>query len=205
MRLFLPALVAGIGLLPMGAAHAGSQLAAPRISISNVRVSNDTYLAHSEPHVAVNPKNARNLVAGSKFFTDPATYQFKIGTYFSRDGGRTWHDSGLLPGFESYTRTSDIAFAFSATGVAYATVLAHDATRSGIFVSRSNDGGKSWSKPATVYLDPTGATFSDKPWIEVDRTSGPQRGTIYVAWNLDGNQDEDDRRDPDAGTFARAQ
>jgi hypothetical protein len=57
--------------------------------------------------------------------------------------------------------------------------------RSGIFVSRSNDGGKTFSDPIRVFLDTSGATFSDKPWITVDQTKGPTAGTIYVAWNLD--------------------
>lgn len=169
---------------------------------TTVRVSNDTFKAHSEPDIAENPANPNNLVAGSKFFTDPAHYQFKIGTYYSSNAGRSWHDVGLLPGFDTYTRTSDISFAFSPNGsIVYACVLAEDGSRSGIFVSRSKDGGKTWSDPSTVFLDLTGATFSDKPWITVDSTSGPSRGTVYVAWNLDSNTSEFGG-DPDGGNDA---
>src|SRR5437667_10049108 len=53
-----------------------------RAPFANVRVSHDTYPAHSEPMLAENPKNPLNLVGGSKFFTDPAHYKFRIG-YFS--------------------------------------------------------------------------------------------------------------------------
>ena len=175
---------------------------AASFSITDVQVSHDSFAAHSEPAMAENPRNANNLIAGSKFFTDPAHYQFKIGTFYTLDGGRSWHDAGLLPGFQAYSLTSDISFAFSATGVAYACVLASDgAASSGIFVSRSTDGGKTWSAPATVSLDTSGATFSDKPWIGIDRTKGPNRGTVYVAWNLDSNSDAR-RHDPDAGDRA---
>ena len=66
---------------------------------ANVRVSHDTYLAHSEPMLVENPKNPLNLVGGSKFFTDPAHYAFQIGYYSSFDGGCTWTDGGVLPGF----------------------------------------------------------------------------------------------------------
>lgn len=160
--------------------------------VVNVRVSHDTFAAHSEPAIAENPRNPRNLIAGSKFFTDPAHYRFKIGTFYSMDGGRSWHDSGLLPGFDGYQSVSDISIAFSRKGVAYVTVLACDGgicpgttNRTGIFVSKSIDGGKSFSNPVAVYLDDSGGSFSDKPWATVDDTSGPDSGTIYVAWNLD--------------------
>jgi len=60
--------------------------------------------------VAENPKNPLNLVGGSKFFTNPAHYQFQIGYYTSFDGGCNWSDGGVLPGFEKNDTTSDISF-----------------------------------------------------------------------------------------------
>ena len=60
---------------------------------------------------------------------------------------------------------------------------------SGIYVWRSRDGGKSWSNPVAAFVDTTGRTFQDKPWIAVDDSHGPGRGTVYVAWNLDGLSD----------------
>lgn len=168
------------------------------ITVANVQVSHDAAQAHSEPAIAENPKNPKNLVAGSKFFSDPAHYLFKIGTYYTRDGGRTWHDNGVLPGFDGFSLTSDISFAFAANGTAYACVLGikPDGT-SGVYVSSSMDGGKTWSLPSTVFFDPTNNTFSDKSWIAVDTSHGKHRGTIYVAWNLDGNTDAN-AFDPDA-------
>jgi len=113
-----------------------------------------------------------------------------------------------LPGFDGYATTSDISIAFSASGVAYVCVLAvddrsADQYRSGIFVLRSTDGGKTFSKPVTVFLDTSGATFSDKPWITVDQTKGPTAGNVYVAWNLDSNRDADNGHDPDSPLAAR--
>ncbi len=61
--------------------------ASPTAVAENIRVSDDTYKAHSEPMVAINPANPRNVVGGSKMFTDPAHYQFQIGVYTSFDGG----------------------------------------------------------------------------------------------------------------------
>lgn len=159
--------------------------------ITNVRVSHDTYLAHSEPEIAENPLNPLNLVGGSKFFTNPARYQFKIGYYTSFDGGCTWTDGGFLPGYEQYTLTSDISFAFGRHNEVYAAVLVDGETGngqfSGVAVSRSTDGGRHFAPPVLIHPDPTGATFSDKPWIGVDDTNGPYAGSIYIAWNLDDN------------------
>lgn len=175
-----------------------------KVAIGNVRVSRDPYLAHSEPALAENPRNRNNLIAGSKMFSDPAAYRFKIGTYYSLDGGRSWHDSGLLPGFGSYATTSDVSIVFSSSGTAYVAVLAcsgdpcpGDGTRSGVFVSRSTDGGKTFSAPVAVFLDTTGSFFSDKPWIAVDQSKGQTAGSIYVAWNLDPTANSSSCADPD--------
>ncbi len=48
----------------------------PHAPYSNVQVSQDSYLAHSEPMLAEDPQNPLHLVGGSKFFTDPAHYRF---------------------------------------------------------------------------------------------------------------------------------
>ncbi len=166
--------------------------ATPPKQISNVRVSHDAFLAHSEPEIAENPHNPLNLVGGSKFFTDPAHYRFKIGYYTSFDGGCTWTDGGLFPGYEDYTLVSDISFAFGSHNEVYGAVLVDGKTGnrdfSGIAVSRSTDGGKTFLPPVLVHADPNGATFSDKPWIGVDTTDGPHAGAVYVVWNLDDNR-----------------
>ncbi len=152
-------------------------------------VSHDDFLAHSEPALAVNPLNHENLLAASKMFTDPNHYRFGIGTYYSTDGGMTWHDNGLLPGFDQYKDglVSDVSIAFGPGGTAYICVVVADGGNgSGVDVLRSSDGGKTFSAPVEVYTDTTGAVFNDKPWVAVDRSRGPNRGTIYVAWNADG-------------------
>jgi hypothetical protein len=61
------------------------------------RASHDIFTSHSEPHMAMNPLNHANLVAGSKQYVNNAHYLFRIGMYSSFDGGQTWRDSGHLP------------------------------------------------------------------------------------------------------------
>jgi hypothetical protein len=192
-----------LSLLPGRAAAAGTTVT-PEVALTNVRVSHDGAAAHSEPAIAENPSNPNDLVAGSKFFTDTQNYIFQIGTYHSSDGGRTWKDYGLLPGFDKNSIVSDISFAFSPNGsLVYAAALAcapvacpDPIDSSGIYVWRSRDGGKTWSDPATVFVDTTGQTFQDKPWIAVDGTHGPGRGTVYVGWNLDSFTDADRAENP---------
>jgi hypothetical protein len=133
-----------------------------------------------------NPKNPLNLVGGSKFFTDPAHYRFQIGYYTSFDGGCTWIDGGLLPGFDKSITTSDVSFAFGIRNDVYVAVLNTGPKRgSGVSVSKSIDGGKTFGLPVSVFLDKTGQVFSDKPWIAVDQTNGPHSGNIYVVWSYD--------------------
>jgi hypothetical protein len=157
----------------------------PQPPYANVQVSHDTYLAHSEPMLTENPRNPLNLVGGSKFFTDPAHYLFKIGTYASADGGCTWTDGGVLPGFTQEQLTSDVSFAFDTQGNAYVAVLNTGGAESGLSVAASHDGGKTFGAPVSVFDNRTGAVFSDKPWIGVDDTNGPHSGTIYVVWSYD--------------------
>ena len=56
------------------------------------------FRSHSEMHLAQSPVNPDLLIAGSKFYNrDPDSlgeYEFKIGTYISFNGGRSWRDLG---------------------------------------------------------------------------------------------------------------
>lgn len=171
--------------LPSGGAcvHLGSHPVPPYV---NVRVSTDAALGHSEPELAENPNNPQNLVGGSKFFTDLAHYKFKIGYFTSFDGGCTWADGGILPGFDHDIVTSDISFAFGTHNDVYGAVLRNGPNGdSALSVSTSLDGGKTFGQPVDVSDSPTGLIFSDKPWIAVDRTNGPNHGDIYVVWSYD--------------------
>ncbi len=155
----------------------------------NVAITGSQYKAHSEPNIAEDPNNSLHLIGGSKYFTNPAKYLFQIGTFVSFDGGCTWTDTGPLPGFPASYITSDISFAFGPDGSVYAGVLFTDNNNiSGISVSVSHNGGRTFGNPVTVYEDTSGAIFNDKPWITVDDTHSPYRGNIYVVWSYDNNQ-----------------
>ncbi len=158
-----------------------------RLTYTNIQVSHDTYRAHSEPMLVEDPRNPLHLVGGSKFFTDPAHYRFKIGFFASFDGGCTWSDGGVLPGFEQYALTSDVSFAFGTHNEVYVAVLNTNKTASGIAVSTSHDGGKTFGLPVSVTLNPVNRGFNDKPWMTVDQTKGKYSGSVYVVWSYDHN------------------
>lgn len=163
----------------------------PRPFYPNIRVSHDPYPAHSEPMLAENPRNPLNLVGGTKFFTDPGHYRFQVGYLSSFDGGCTWQDGGVFPGFTSSETTSDITLAFGLHNDVYALVLHTSSVtasgESGVSVLTSHDGGRTFNHPVSVFDDTSGKTFSDKPWIVVDQTGGPRSGTIYLVWSYDHN------------------
>jgi hypothetical protein len=172
------------------------------------RASHDQFNSHSEPFIALNPLNPLNLVAGSKQYQNLEGYKFKIGTYASSDGGKTWRDNGHLPGYpaqtgnegSNYYLVSDIWHAFDDEGNAYAMVLDNppgSATDAGwgMTLHKSTDGGKTWSGriPIEEKSDPiTKQGFlADKNALAVDNY-GPDHdgktGNMYACWSEDNAQ-----------------
>ncbi len=167
---------------------------------ANIQVSSGNFSAYSEPHVAVDPTNPDRLVGASKFFTDNSDYRFRVGVFFSDDGGRRWSEGGMLPGLETFAITSDPVVAFGPEGEVYVTVIAvteiepeeelgdliaeaiaPDVSAEGgwgVFIYRSDDGGETFDAPAKVDI----GSFDDKEWLAVDRSEGPHRGNVYVVW-----------------------
>src|SRR5579871_5094523 len=111
-----------------------------------------------EPWVNINPTNTLNIVA---------TYQQDRWTgsdggsrglmeAWSQDGGLTWNPV-VVPGIGltdggSYERDSDPWNSFAPNGDLYHVSLAFNDTSSGnaVLVSKSTDGGQTWSNPITI-------------------------------------------------------
>lgn len=158
----------------------------PQSPFANVRVSHDSYLAHSETMLVENPGNPLNLVGGAKFFPSPTKYLPLDGYFVTFDGGCTWTDGGIFPGYQRYTLTSNISFAFGLHNDVYAVVMYQaPGGLSGVAVSISADDGRTFSNPVTVFESPEDQVFSDKPWITVDRTNGPHKGDLYIVWSYE--------------------
>jgi hypothetical protein len=140
----------------------------------------------NEPAIAVNAKEPGQVVAA---FQSPA------GGAYSRDAGKTWSIAeGTAP--TDYKVSGDVSVTFDNQGRAFLCYIAfdklgtenywaHNATRNGIFVRRSLDGGKTWEKNAAVVIaqkTEPGIPFEDKPDIVADNTNSRFAGNLYVGW-----------------------
>lgn len=99
----------------------------------------------TEPAVAVNPANPQQVVA---------VFQDNAHAAYSEDAGRTWHlAQDVEP--KNYRVSGDVSTAFDRHGHAFIAYMAfdklgtfnywgHKATRNGLLIRRSLDGGKTW-------------------------------------------------------------
>jgi len=141
---------------------------------------------NTEPSIAVDPNDPRRVVAA---------YQDIVHAAYSRDAGRTWTAAqGVAPA--DYKVSGDVSVTFDNAGHAILCYIAfdrlgttdywaHNATRNGIFVRRSLDGGASWeADQRVVHAWPTqsGIPFEDKPYIVADNGRGPLAGNLYIGW-----------------------
>jgi BNR/Asp-box repeat protein len=139
----------------------------------------------NEPAIAVNPKDPDQLVTA---------WQINASVAYSRDGGHTWKVAeGTAP--KDYRVAGDVSITYDAQGHALLCYIAfdklgtidywaHGATRNGVFVRRSLDGGQTWEPEAMTVIahDSTpDIPFEDKPWIVAD-TAGPHAGNLYIGW-----------------------
>jgi hypothetical protein len=135
---------------------------------ADVRVSTDIDMAHTESDVAINPRNARDVVGATTVF---AGYDGELYNkfYTSRDGGYTWTDTTPRV---AKTMTGDPRVVFTTRGTAIVVSLDLGSLKSVAF--RSTDGGETWSGPATFAL-------IDHELVAVDASDGRYRNRIYIA------------------------
>jgi len=144
--------------------------------------------AEVEPYIAVNPRNPNNLVGvwQQDRWSDGAAAGLRTG--FSFDGGRTWGltaatfsrcTGGNAGNGGDYERATDPWVTFTPDGIAFQIALAIDDPVSAILVSRSADGGRTWSSPTTLIRDGAEA-FNDKESITADPNDARY---VYAVWD----------------------
>jgi hypothetical protein len=140
---------------------------------------------HNETSIAVNPTNRDNILAGAN------DYRLGWGTsgfYASTDGGDHWYDGIIpfpsLPTGDNLDGGGDPAVIFDRDGVGYWNGINFNRTddTNGVFLSRSTNGGFTWSRPCV----PIPGALPDNP------TCGPpgdprQPGDGVVAFTKDND------------------
>lgn len=181
-------------------------------SVSTVDVSRDT-TAQNETPMAANPTDASNLLTAANDWN----YNDGVAYNVSFDGGKTWSatlPNGFIPGLTRYTNdpsvpgtgpydaAGDPYVAYGPDGTAYLATQAFNfftpPYQIALYVSRSTDGGLTWSAhpvQVSVWPNKNGKTkgsngqFPDHESMTVDNNAGsPFYGSVYVTWvQFNGN------------------
>jgi Neuraminidase (sialidase) len=140
---------------------------------------------HAEPSVAINPHNSKHVVVG---FQSPTTA-------YSLDGGETWSQPVNVAA-TNYKTSGDVSVTFDTHGrvilchIAFDKLgtkfyWAHNPSRNGVFIHRSEDGGKTWEPnliPVVENATGPGIPFEDKPYLLADHSNSRFAGNVYVGW-----------------------
>jgi hypothetical protein len=147
--------------------------------------------AEVEPYVSVNPSNQDNIIGvwqQDRYETGGAR---GLLTAFSRDGGKSWtrtfaHFSrcagGTVANHGDYERVSDPWVTFGPTGTAFQVSLSFDdnTANQAVLVSRSLNGGATWSEPAVLQRDTSWDIGLDKESVTAD----PKLANVaYAVWD----------------------
>jgi hypothetical protein len=164
--------------------------------ISGLAAGGTNFLnAEEEPWVDANPTDPGNVVAVWQQDRWSNGGARGLLTAVTHDGGVTWettfpHFSTCAGGTEAnggnYERSSDPWVTFSPNGDAYQISLSVNMVNdpaTAILVSKSTDGGDTWSEPTTVVRDPSGVApflFNDKESITADPNDS---NFVYAVWD----------------------
>ena len=163
--------------------------------ISGQPVGTNFLNSEVEPWVEVNPANPNNIIGVWQQDRWSNGGARGLVTAVSHDGGTSWattfpHFSTCAGGTPTnggnYERASDPWVTFSPNGVAYQISLSVNLFQdpaTAILVSRSPNGGDTWSEPVTLVRDPSGVApflFNDKESITADPTDS---NFVYAVWD----------------------
>lgn len=151
--------------------------------------------AEVEPYLTINPANPSNIVGAwqQDRFPDGGAHGLVVGS--SMDGGKHWTEhtlplsvcgGGNSSNGGAYSRASDPWVSFASDGsIAYVISISftgntlQPGSTSSVLVSRSTDGGVTWSNAIPLIVDGASA-FNDKESITADPNLP---GNVYAVWD----------------------
>ena len=150
-----------------------------------------------EPHIAVNPTDPDNMIAGwhqDRWSTGGGQ---SLGVAYTLDGGATWQQSEIpftrCSGGEGtdagdFERASDPWISFSPDGTAHYMSLSFkdSVSENAMAVASSDDGGVTWSEPVIITGSPAQdangrSLFHDKNTLTADPNDP---NIVYATWTL---------------------
>jgi len=151
------------------------------------------------PHLTID--NSGGQHSGNLYITYRGTEGSINPIYFMRstDGGDSWISIQNISGSSGFTNANGARIQVGVNGELFA-VWNYDAETLGsqrIGFNVSSDGGATWGTPRTIFsiqaIPPVLKSGTSRwavnslPSLAYDRSSGPHRGWLYVAWNQKDN------------------
>jgi hypothetical protein len=152
----------------------------PRIVQVNVDAEGQNILgdAANEPSIAFDPTAPDRLSIGWRQFDTTASNFRQAGSAYSRDGGRTWTNIGVLE--TNVFRSDPVLAADGAGNFYYYSLRSTQQPNAGCDMFVSSDGGQTWTNPIPAF-------GGDKAWMTIDRTGGIGDGNVYAVWSIFGD------------------
>lgn len=127
--------------------------------------------AQIETPIAINPTNPNNFIGAA--ITEVNSSFFKIGYYYSMNGGSTWQGS---EDFSMDISAGDPVISFDPDGVAYIVFQVKDEKK--LYMRKSTDGGVNWipalgTDATEIFTVPGQGDILDKPWIAISPIRNP--------------------------------
>src|ERR1022692_672593 len=147
--------------------------------LPNVQASGIGTAPANETPIAVNPRNAKQLLTGANDYNCPNIQGF----YTSGDGGSTWTRTcmgNLSPG----AGDGDPGVGYDLNGNAYITGIdGGTADGSDIIFEKSSNNGATWSAPAVAVKPLFGTSgLTDKDWLQIDVSpTSPRKNNLYIS------------------------
>lgn len=160
----------------------------------------NTVNSEAEPTIALDATRPGTIVAAwqQDRWDNGAARGLVVGT--SSDAGATWRRdtpafSACAPGGNGLpTRVSDPWLSIGPSGIAVLAGLSvTQPNESWVTVSRSGDGGRTWTTPVAVTRSESAKAYNDKESVTADPT---RKGRAYIVWDRSGGGETESNESP---------